>query len=150
MPVITSRTETTYTLHPEGGPYQAVVSGVKLHEGVQTQWGDKDRLQIDFQTELNMRDHVDGSDEDEPMTISMFVNNNLNKGSRLLELVEQLMDPASLKRVLEEAKDGIDIEQLLGGTRCLIQVVHEESNGKTYANIKSVMRVPEDEEPLPF
>jgi hypothetical protein len=47
----------------------------------------------------------------------------------------------------EEELDGFDLENVLG-KYCRMQIVHNESNGKTYANISSIMAM-KNSEPKP-
>ena len=142
MAIFAKREQKDFVLHPEGGPFTAVVSKVALHEGVETQYGLKDRLQITFQTDTKMRDHVAGVEDDRPLSVAQFVNNTLNNGSRLLELVQQQVPKERLEQLLQESGDGLDVERLLVGSQWLIMVEHAEVNGKTYDNITSAMRAP--------
>ena len=146
MAITAKRNQQEYVLHPEGGPYPAVVSKLGLHENMQTQFGLKDRVQITFETSLRARDHIEGIEDNSPLTISMFCNNNLNDRSRLLDLVTQQIPKEQLLQLLNEENGEIDLEGLLVGTQWLIVVEHTESNGTTYANIKSAMRAPADQQ----
>ena len=137
MPVLVKREQKEFALHPEGGPYAAVISEVQEHPGVETKFGIKDRVQIVFQTTEQLRDHSDDADDDRPMEISVFCNKNLNEGSRLLELVSH--------QVSKEALEGeIDLESLIN-TQWLITIQHSEANGKHYANVASFMKAPADQ-----
>ena len=64
MPITLKRETKEYTLHPEGGPFSAVLSEIRSHEGVETAFGVKDRLQLTFQTTEKLRDHEDDIDDD--------------------------------------------------------------------------------------
>ena len=144
-PVFAERSQRDFVLHPAGGPFPAVVSEVRLHEGVQTQYGIKDRIQITFQTNLLAREHVDEVEDDRPMTISLFVNRTLNDKGRLLELICQQVEKDVLLRRIQESGEPLDIEEQLVGTQWLIQVQHDENGDKTYANISSSMKAPPDQ-----
>jgi len=136
MPLLVKREQKEFALHPEGGPYAAVISEVREHQGVETKFGIKDRVQIVFQTTEQLRDHI-AADDDRPMEISVFCNKNLNEGSRLLELVSH--------QVSKEALQGeIDLESLIN-TQWLITIQHSEANGKRYANVASFMKAPSDQ-----
>jgi hypothetical protein len=43
----------------------------------------------------------------------------------------------------EEVEAGFDMEKL-GGVNCLLSITQDEKNGKTYTNIKSIMKLPKD------
>ena len=145
MAIMVKRNQSEFSLHPEGGPFPAVISRVVLHPGVQTQYGPRDRLQITLQTRLKMQDHARGIDDDRPMSISLFANSTLNDGSRLLALVQQQIPRERLEQLLQQSEEGIDIEQFLVGSQWLIEVEHAEVNGKTYANVTSTRRAPDDQ-----
>lgn len=149
MTIIIESPQKAFTLHPEGGPFPAVVSEVTLHENVQTQYGPKDRLRIVFQTNQLARDFVDDVIDERPMTVTLFTNSTLNVRSRLRELVGQQVSNDRLAAILSDSK-GIDIKSLLIGTQWLLTVKHEEANGRTYANIKSTMKAPEGQHMTPW
>jgi len=138
MPIIARRNQTDFVLHPEGGPFAAVLAKVRLHEGVTTRFGTKDRVQLLFQTEVRLADHTDKVHDDRPMTISMFTNNSLNKRSRLLEIVGTQVPPAELDRLLAERGE-FDLESLVG-SQWQLMVSHEEREGQVYANVSAFMR----------
>jgi hypothetical protein len=63
-----------------------------------------------------------------------------------------LTEKATLRRDLESWRgspfnptelEGFDVEKLIG-VACLINVIHEQRNGTTYANVASVMRLPKN------
>ncbi len=138
---ITLKQETKeYTLHPEGGPYSAVLSEIRSHEGVETAFGVKDRLQLTFETTKKLRDY-DDVDDDRPMTISSFVNATLHEKGRLMGFIAQQVPAMELGAKLSDGRD-VDVEALLIGTQWLLTVEHSESGGKTYANISAAMKAP--------
>ena len=147
MAVIVKREQKEFVLHPAGGPYPAVLAQVRLHEGVQTQFGLKDRLQLIFQTTEKARDHIEGVEDDRPMSVSLFCNLTLNDKSQLRDLLAQQLQKGQLDQVMRQAKaGGVDVEQLLRGTQWLLQVVHNEAEGRMYANISGAMRGPTDQQ----
>jgi len=128
--------------HPDGGPFPAVLSGIKLYEEMQTSFGVKDRLQLVFQTSEMAKDHIESVEDERPMTISVFVNRTLNEKSRLFEVVTQQIAKGDLLSRLAQSNDEIDIEEMLVGTQWLLSVVHNTDNGITYANVSSMMKAP--------
>ncbi|MBQ41582.1 MAG: hypothetical protein CME15_03910 [Gemmatimonadetes bacterium] len=131
-----------YALHPEGGPYPSVLSEIRSHKDVETAYGTKDKLQLSFQTSEKLRDHVQGIDDDRPMTVSVFVNATLNDKGRLMGFITQQVATADLDALMLNGKD-VDIESLLLGTQWLLVVEHNESKGRIYANVTNAMKGPE-------
>ena len=147
---ITLKQETKeYTLHPEGGPYSAVLSEIRSHDGVETAFGVKDRLQLMFQTTKKLRDHDDDIGDDRPMTISAFVNSTLNEKGRLMGFIAQQVPAMELGNMLSDGKE-VDIENLLVGTQWLLTIEHNDSGGKTYANISAAMKAPAEQHLSPW
>jgi len=91
MAVVVTSSQNEFVLHPAGGPFPAVLAKVRLHEGMQTQYGVKNRLQLCFQTTEKARDYIEGVEDDRPMQVSMFVNLTLNEKSRLRDLLAQAL-----------------------------------------------------------
>ena len=142
---ITLKQETKeYTLHPEGGPYSAVLSEIRSHEGVETAFGVKDRLQLMFQTTKKLRDHDEDIDDDRPMSISVFLNATLNEKGRLMGFIAQQVPAMELGPMLSDGKE-VDIEELLVGTQWLLTIKHNDSGDKTYANISAAMKAPPEQ-----
>ncbi len=144
MPILLKRETKEYALHPPGGPYPAVISEIRSHEGVETQYGTKDRLQLKFETGELLRDHEEGVVDDRPMTISVFVNSTLNDKGRLMTYIAQQVPSARLDALL--AAGDVDIEELLVGTQWLLSVEHNENNGRVYANVTGAMKAPETQQ----
>jgi len=134
-----------YTTHPAGGPYPAACTGVQEHKDVETAFGMKDRLQINFHTEVKELDHVEGVMDDRPMTVTSFVNATLNEKGRLMELLRQQI-PTDAIQAQTRAGQEFDVEEALVGTQWLLVVEHNESNGKVYANITNAMKAPESQQ----
>ena len=148
MPITLKQETREYTLHPEGGPYSAVLSEIRSHEAVETAFGKKDRLQLTFQTTEKLRDHED-VDDDRPMTISAFVNSTLNEKGRLMGFIAQQVPAMELGNMLSDGKE-VDIENLLVGTQWLLTIEHNDSGGKTYANISAAMKAPAEQHLSPW
>ena len=142
MSILLKRENREYALHPEGGPYPSVLSEIRSHEGVETAHGTKDRLQLTFQTNEKLRDHAEGIEDERPMTVSAFVNATLSDKGRLMGFISQQVAPAELDVQLKDGQ-GLDIEALLVGTQWLLTIEHNDSGGKTYANISAAMKAPD-------
>ena len=76
------------------------------------------------------------------MTVSVFVNATLNDKGRLMGFITQQVATADLDALMLNGKD-VDIESLLLGTQWLLVVEHNESKGRTYANVTNAMKGPE-------
>jgi hypothetical protein len=135
------------TLHPEGGPYPAVLREIRLHEEIETNYGVKDRLQLTFQTDQKLRDHTEGIEDDRPMTVSVFVNATLSQKGRLMGFITQQVPTTQLDELLADEKD-VDIEALLLGTQWVLIVEHNksDSNGRIYDNVVNAMKAPPEQQ----
>jgi len=134
-----------FPLHPEGGPFPAVLSEIRSHEGVETAFGIKNRLQLVFQTSEPQRDHVEGIKDDRPMTVSVFLNATLSEKGNLMGYLTQQVSSAELKPLMSNGATAEQIEEVLVGTQWMLNVVHNESNGRVYANIGTAMKAPSDQ-----
>ena len=136
-----------YTLHPDGGPYPSVLSDIRSHEKMKTKFGPKDRVQLVFQTNEKLRDHVEGIDDDRPMTVSVFVNATLSQKGRLMGFITQQVPTPQLDELLADEKE-VDIEALLLGTQWLLIVEHNksDSNGRVYDNVVNAMKAPPEQQ----
>jgi len=132
MSIILRRESKEYALHPDGGPYPAILSEIRSHEGVEMAYGTKDRLQLIFQTSELARKHEEGVLDDRPMTVSVFVNSTLNDNGRLMTYIAQQVPPAHLNDLL--AAGDVDIEELLVGTQWMLSIEH---------NVAGYMKAPE-------
>lgn len=131
MPIIVKGS--TFDPTPEG-QYQAVCCDVVEQYGVETQYGPKNKIKFVFQT----RDLIEeGPMAGKPWLVSTSMNANLSDKGRMLPFLESWR---SRKFTKDELK-AFDVEQVLGAN-AIIQVVHAESGGKTYANIQTIIKLP--------
>jgi hypothetical protein len=144
MGIVIPPAKKDFPLHPEGGPFAAVLSEIRSHEGVETAFGVKDRLQLIFQTGELQRDHVEGVDDDSPMTVSEFLNATLAEKGKLMGFLSQVSGVA-LKPLTVSGATFEELEALLLGSQWMLSIVHNESNGRTYANIANAMRAPDSQ-----
>jgi len=128
MPIYAREPESKYAACPEG-LYQAVCVDVIDLGTMVTQWGDKPKVRIVWQTE----------DED-PQTGRRYEV----RGLYTLSLSEK----SNLRKHLESWRGrkftslelrGFDLENLIGAN-CQIQIVHAISDqGKTFANVQAIV-----------
>lgn len=76
----------------------------------------------------------DKRDDDKPYTINKVFTLSLAENSALRPFLENWRG----KKFTAEELDGFDISKLIGAY-CQINIIHEERDGKTYANIGAVM-----------
>lgn len=146
MAILIPPAQQEFALHPEGGPYPAVLSEFLPHEGVETSFGVKDRLQLTFQTSELLRDHAERAPDDRPMTVSDFVNATLSEKGNLMSYLTQQVASAELKLLMANGATTEQIEALVVGTQWMLSVVHNEANGRVYANIASAMKAPPEQQ----
>jgi hypothetical protein len=148
MGYVTRRSKGEFVLHPEGGPFRAVLARYVVREGVETQFGMKDRVQFIFQTETRLRDHLASIDDDRPIEVSVFCNDSINKGSRMLELVTAQIPGKRFEDMVAATGGGFDLDMLLG-TQWLLTIAHNDKDGRTFCNVASTMKAPPGP-PLPI
>lgn len=79
----------------------------------------------------------DGKPHEGPAFIGSNYNNSINERAILGQHLVSWRGVA----FTQEERDGFDLFTVLGAP-CMISVIHNESNGKMYANINSIMRLP--------
>ena len=84
------------------------------------------------------------NNKDLPLAISKRYTLSLNEKASLRKDLESWRGKAFPAETL---KKGFDLNKILGKT-CQIQIIHNENNGKTYANIAGIMALPKGTEPL--
>ena len=144
MAIILKQETNDYALHPEGGPYQAVVSEVRLLEDVETAFGIKNKVLLIFQTSELTKNHDESVTDDRPMTVASSVNATLSEKGRLMTFLSQQVPASELKELL--ASGEVDVEGRLKGTQWMLSVEHNEANGRTYANITNAMKAPPEQQ----
>ena len=127
-----------FTPVPEGAHMARCVSVVDL--GVQqTPFGDKEQVYLGFEVyDHRVTWEKDGTEHEGPGLIGVTWTNNLYEEANLgKNLISWRGKPFT-----KEEKELFDLGKLLG-VPCMLSVVHNEAkNGKTYANVASVMGVP--------
>ncbi len=130
----------------EPGSYIArCVSVVDI--GVQeTGFGPKEKVYLGFEVpsvRVEWKDQ-DGKDHEGPAFIGSRYTLSINEKS----ILGQHLTGWRGKPFTDEERQGFDLFNVLGAP-CLINVIRTEKNGKTYANIQSIMRLPKGMEPAP-
>ena len=130
-----------------GGGFEPVPQGTHIARcttvvdlGVQqTPWGSKEQVYIGFEVpSVRVEWEREGQKQEGPALIGVTWTNNLYEESNLgKNLISWRGKPFT-----QEEKAGFDLFNLLG-VPCMLSVVHNVSkNGKTYANIASIMGMP--------
>ena len=105
-----------------------------------TPWGAKEKVYIGFEVpgvNVEWKDK-EGNEHSGPAMIGKTYTNSLNEKSWLGQHLESWRG----KPFTEAERNGFDLMNILGAP-CMISVTHEESkNGKTYAAIKAIMKLP--------
>ena len=135
--VVKASGETEYTPHPEG-QYAARCIDVVDMGWQQTDFGPKYKLRVVFYCgRTEEREYEDGK-RTVPLTVVGFFTASLHEKANLRKFTR-----AWRGRDFTDAElDGFDFEKMVGAP-AFIQVEHNHANGKTYANIASIMRLPE-------
>lgn len=93
------------------------------------------------------------------IVISWELDERMSEGKRFSQherYTLSLHEMSALRPMLEswrgkaftpEEEENFDVSKLIGAP-CLLQIVHNLSNGKTYANMSSIMKLPKGMEPI--
>lgn len=101
-------------------------------------FGPKHKVYIRFQVPSErVKGEWEGEKYDRPMVTGIQLTLSLGKNSAMRPLLESWRGKAF---TAEEIR-GFDVTKV-AGKPALINIVHEEKNGKTYANIASIMPIP--------
>ena len=132
MPIIV-KAKANYTPAPAGTPAAVCIDVVDLGE-----------LKVEFGGEAKMRHKVrivwqiDAYREDgKPFYVSKRYTHSLHEKASLRKDLESWLGRALTAQELE----GFDLESLLSSA-CLLNIIHENKNGQTYANVASIMPLP--------
>lgn len=142
MPIVAKRPTTTFTPAPEG-PQQAVCVDVVDLGLVEHEW--KGNKKLDLMVRIIWHSAEIDPETLKPYEISNRYTNSLGEKANLRKHLESWRGRAFTEAEL----DGFDLETVLGAN-AFIQIVHNVSKGKTYANIASIMSLPKGTSPLPL
>lgn len=128
-----------FELIPEGS-YLAVCDQV-IDLGIQPggQYDPKHKIYLRFQvpSERVTWKPKDGPEQEGPMVIGRSFTLSLGDKSHLRPFLESWRGKAFTKDEL----NGFDVKNVLGAG-CMIQVIHDEFNGKRYAKVSAAMSLP--------
>jgi hypothetical protein len=128
VPIIVKDTSTDFEPAPEGA-WRAVCTDVVELGLIHTQFGDKPMIRIAFEIEeVNPKNG-------KPFMVSQRFGVTLSSKGRLRPFLESWRG----KKFTDEELKGFDVEALIGANAQLA-VVHNVNDGKTFANIASVMK----------
>lgn len=113
---------------------------------------------VDLGTQ-EQKDNVGKISHKRKIIISWEIDQRMSEGRRFSQherYTLSLHEMSNLRPMLEswrgkpftpEEEEKFDVSKLIGAP-CLMQIVHNQSNGKTYANMSSIMKLPKGMEPL--
>lgn len=106
----------------------------------QTPWGGKEKCYIGFEVPAQRVEWTDkdGKEHEGPAFIGMTLTNSINEKS----ILGQLLTSWRGVPFTEDERKGFDLFTILGAP-ALINVIHKEKEGKTFANITGIMRLPQ-------
>lgn len=109
-----------------------------IDQGLQeTRFGAKEKTYISFEVpDVRVKFTKDDVEYDKPAIIGSSYTTSLHEKSILGKLLTSWRG----KKFTDDERKGFDLFTVLGAP-CLINVTHNESNGKLYANIESIMRL---------
>jgi hypothetical protein len=133
-----------FTPHPEG-QYAAVC--VDIHElgEIETKWGRKHKIDLYFY--CGYRKHDEQGNEvtdDEGRPIYLFVRERFTPTLSEKGNLRPFLERWRQKKFTPEELKGFDLEKLLGAS-AYIQISHNEWEGKKFANIDTIMKLPKGE-----
>ena len=126
MSVVVNETSSNYTI-PNEGSYLGVVADVIDLGPTATAFGVKNKVQIVW-----LLDAYDEESGDQ-FRVSSFYNASLHEKSNLRKDLKQILG--------SDVSGSFDLETILGMNSQLV-IQHNESDGKTYANIVAILKAP--------
>ena len=136
--IVSEGSNKTYTPHPEGQFAARCIDVVDM--GWQkTDYGPKYKVRVVFYCgEKEEREFEDGK-KMMPLTISCFFTASLHEKAILRAFLESWRG----KAFTSEEAQAFDLEKMLGAVAFIQVTHHHANNGKTYANVKSIMKLPQ-------
>lgn len=135
----------SFTPHPEG-QYPAICVDVVDVGYKDSMYGPKYKIRIVFYCGETMEKTIDGKAEIVPLLASSTFTASLSERGHLLPFLEAWRGVA----FTTEERKGFDVEKGVLGAPGYIQIVHATKGDNTYANIKSIMRLPKGMVPPPM
>jgi hypothetical protein len=148
MPIIaTAGSGSTFTPHPEGA-FPAVCADI--HDLGMVEVTYKDVTKSQHKIDIYFYCGEDKQENGKPVLLDgkpvrLFVRSRftltLDERGRLRPFLESWRG----KKFTADELNGFDVERLIGAP-AFLQVLHNENNGTTYANIQSIMKLPKGAE----
>lgn len=140
--VVARRTSSAFTPAPEG-PQQVVCVDIVDLGLVEQTWGDDTKLKPMIRILWHSAEH--DPETGKPYVIAKRYTLSLHEKASLLKDLEAWRGRA----FTDEELAGFELDDLLGAN-AFVQIVHNLSNGRTYANVSSIMRLPKGMPTLPI
>ncbi len=134
-----AHTESTYEPVPAGNHVARCIGLIHIGTIPVTFQGDTkymNKVRLTFELPTELKEFKEGEGE-RPYSISGEYTLSLHENATLRALLESWRG----KKFTEDELATFDIEKLVGKP-CMVNVVHTEKNGKTYANIAGISPVP--------
>lgn len=136
--VIKANESTSYDPAPAGAHVARCYRILDLGTQKTTFKGDEKFVhQIMLTWELPTALMSEGSNAGKPFSISQRFTASLGEKSKLRKILENWRG----KKFSPQELEGFDLQNILGKP-CMLNIVHAENGGKTYANIEAVMQLP--------
>lgn len=136
MPPLPKPNEKSFELTPQGNHiavcYRVIDLGTQAGE-----WMGKPNRKHKILISWEIPDEL--MDDGKPFTISQRFTWSMAENASLRQVLESWRGRAFVET--DFGANGFDIKNLLG-VPCMLNVVHESKNGKTYDNIKSIAKLP--------
>jgi hypothetical protein len=139
-PIIISNESGSFTPHPEG-PYSAICVDVHDLGKLEVVYPDGPKMQHKIDVYFFCGEYKDG-DPSTPLMVRQRFTASLSETSRLRPFLRAWRG----RDFTPEEERSFDVERLIG-VGAYIQVSHRAANGKTFANIDSIMRLPAGQTP---
>ena len=137
MPIIVSEgSNKTYTPHPEG-QFPARCIDVVDMGWQKTEFGPKYKVRVVFYGGETEQREFEGVTRTMPITISCFFTASLHEKANLRGFLESWRG----KSFSEDEAKAFDLEKMLMAP-AFLQITHNSVGAKTYANVKSIMKLP--------
>lgn len=136
--IVKGTTGGTYTPHPEG-QYPAVCVDVVDLGWMRTTFGPKYKIRISFFCGEWTEKDIDGEIKKIPLTVSEMFTASLHEKANLRQFAKKWRGADFTD---EEVNGGFDFERMVGAP-AFIDVQQVTKGDKTYANVASIMRLPQ-------
>lgn len=138
MSLVAKATSTGDRKLPSAGMHKAVCCDVHDLGFEETPWGTKEKVLFVWEID---EEHPDF---DGPHRVNKKYTNSLHEKANLSQDLESWRGKSFSA---EERRVGFDLEKCIG-VPALVNIVHNETDSGSWANIRAIMPLPKDQEPL--